>query len=100
MFASNSRRLDPPEILGAALPGFFFRGLDPHHCGAAAHALTTTCTHFSCRRITTRPLTSAPRTANTFFAKSIPIVVTSISDPPLLCSDVAQDILGPLRGRV
>jgi hypothetical protein len=32
--------------------------------------------------------------------KSIPIVVTSISDPPLLCSDVAQDILGPLRGRV
>src|SRR5208337_3032564 len=36
----------------------------------------------SCRRITTRPLLSAPDTANTLFAKSIPIVVISIPDPP------------------
>src|SRR5208282_1791367 len=42
----------------------------------------STCARRSCRRITTRPLLSAALTANTFFAKSIPIVVTSISDPP------------------
>src|ERR1700692_3230142 len=38
----------------------------------------STCGRRSCRRITTRPRLSAPLTANTLFAKSIPIVVTSI----------------------
>src|SRR5208337_1318564 len=42
----------------------------------------STCARRSCRRITTRPLLSAPDTANTLFAKSIPIVVISIPDPP------------------
>src|SRR6266436_1765683 len=51
-----------------------------------------TCARRSCRRITTRPRLSAPLTANTLFAKSIPIVVTSISDPPRF-SDVAHTSL-------
>src|SRR6202051_1349085 len=38
----------------------------------------STCGRRSCRRIPTRPRLSAPLTANTLFAKSIPIVVTSI----------------------
>jgi hypothetical protein len=58
----------------------------------------STCARFSCRRITTRPLLFAAHTANTFFAKSIPIVVTSIADPCIFTSSL-QDGSEPGRGR-
>src|SRR5262249_23604435 len=54
------------------------------------------CARRSCRRITTRPLPSAALTANALFAKSIPIVVTSISDP-CISTTASQDRLR--RGR-